>query len=201
MPEKRFTEQERRVQILDAAERVFARKGFERARMDDIVSESGLSKGALYWYYKSKDALIKALLDRIFSGDLRAAETLTAEQGSATQRIRTFFRASVVEIRRFEKLLPLGYEFLSLAARRKAVRRVVGEYYHRYHSVLARLIQQGIDQGEFVEVPVDDTALSMVGMLEGITLLWMVDPEWVDWDRLGDLPFEIVLRSLRKGGA
>ena len=198
MPEKRSTGQERRSQILDAAESVFARKGFDRARMDDIVAESGLSKGALYWYYKSKDALIKALLDRVFSGDLRAAETLTGTPGSATERLRTFYRTTIEEIRGLEKLLPIGYEFLALAARRKTVRRVVGEYYHRYHAVLAKLIQQGIDQGEFKEVPIEDTALTLVGMLEGIALLWMVDPEWVDWDRIGDLPLEIALHSLRK---
>jgi len=200
MPEKRNVEQERREQILDAAENVFARKGIDKARMDDIVAESGLSKGALYWYYKSKDALIKALLDRMFSGDLRAAESLPAAGGPAGERLRLFFQTSVEEIRHFEKLMPLAYEFLALAARRKLVRRVIGEYYRRYHGVLTELIQQGIDQGEFRQVPVEDTALAMVGMLEGITLLWVIDPEWVDWDRLGDLPLEMMLRSLRKEG-
>ena len=60
------------------------------------------------------------------------------------------------------------------------------------------LIQQGIDQGEFKSVPVEDTALAMVGMLEGITLLWVVDPEWVDWDRIGELPLEMMMHSLIK---
>jgi len=50
----------RRNQILDAATAVFARLGFERARMDDIVEASGLSKGALYWYFNSKEEIITA---------------------------------------------------------------------------------------------------------------------------------------------
>ncbi len=62
-------EQERRKQILDAAEKVFTQRGFNKARMDDIVAESGLSKGALYWYYKSKDEIILALMDRFFAGE------------------------------------------------------------------------------------------------------------------------------------
>ena len=45
--------EERRNQILEAATTVFARLGFHRARMDDIVQEARLSKGALYWYFKS----------------------------------------------------------------------------------------------------------------------------------------------------
>ncbi|TET82024.1 MAG: TetR/AcrR family transcriptional regulator [Anaerolineales bacterium] len=53
---------ERREQILNAAEKVFTRLGFSKARIDDIVAESELSKGAIYWYYKSKDTIIAALL-------------------------------------------------------------------------------------------------------------------------------------------
>ncbi|HET7081061.1 MAG TPA: helix-turn-helix domain-containing protein, partial [Chloroflexia bacterium] len=49
--------EERKNQILDAAAAVFSRLGFHEARMDDIVRESGLSKGTLYWYFTSKDAI------------------------------------------------------------------------------------------------------------------------------------------------
>ena len=56
---------ERKQQILDAAEDVFTRKGLDNARMDDIAKRTGLSKGSLYWYFKSKDDLIIAILDRV----------------------------------------------------------------------------------------------------------------------------------------
>jgi len=44
----------RKDQILDAALTVLVQNGYERSRMDDVVQESQLSKGAIYWYYKSK---------------------------------------------------------------------------------------------------------------------------------------------------
>ena len=53
---------ERKNQILQAATNVFSRLGFHKARMDDIVEESGLSKGTLYWYFKSKDDIVSALI-------------------------------------------------------------------------------------------------------------------------------------------
>ena len=49
---------QRRNQIMEAALTVFSRLGFERASMDNIAKEAGVSKGALYLYYKSKDAII-----------------------------------------------------------------------------------------------------------------------------------------------
>ena len=67
---------ERKDQIMNAAEEVFAQKGFSDARMDDIAEETGLSKGTLYLYYKSKDDLIIAILDRIFQHEFRTFEIL-----------------------------------------------------------------------------------------------------------------------------
>ncbi|PXX60318.1 TetR family transcriptional regulator [Nocardia tenerifensis] len=51
----------RRQQIIDAARRCFARKGFHETSMQDVFAESGLSAGAVYRYFKSKDEIIAAL--------------------------------------------------------------------------------------------------------------------------------------------
>ncbi|MCK5633916.1 MAG: TetR/AcrR family transcriptional regulator, partial [Anaerolineales bacterium] len=136
--------QERRKQILDAAEKVFTKRGLDKARMDDIVHESGLSKGALYWYFKSKDAIIRALLDRVFINEMRGAEELIHTQGSSSERLRTFVANAVQEYKRFENMLPLAYEFVALAARSKVIREAIVGYFKRYTAILAEIIQQGI---------------------------------------------------------
>ena len=59
--------EERREQILDAAATVFARLGVRESRMDDIVAQADLSKGGLYWYFKSKDDLVAAFIERLFA--------------------------------------------------------------------------------------------------------------------------------------
>jgi TetR/AcrR family transcriptional repressor of uid operon len=55
---------DRRTEILDAAERCFARAGFHRASMQDICSEAAMSPGNLYRYFPSKDALIAGICER-----------------------------------------------------------------------------------------------------------------------------------------
>ncbi len=77
----------RRNQILDAATTVFVRLGFQHARMDDIVEESGLSKGTLYWYFKSKEDIINAILRRLFTGELENLESLLEAEGTVSERI------------------------------------------------------------------------------------------------------------------
>ena len=55
--------EERQSQIMEAAMKVFTKKGFASARMDDIVEESGLSKGAIYHHYKGKKDIFLALIE------------------------------------------------------------------------------------------------------------------------------------------
>jgi AcrR family transcriptional regulator len=189
---------ERRKQILEAAESVFARLGINRARMDDIVAEAGLSKGTLYWYFKSKDAIIAALIERVFAGEMREAEELVSADGSASERLSIFMRPAVHEIRRFENLMSLGYEFVALASRRSVVRETIRGYYRRYHRILSQIIQQGLDSGEFGPLDPDDAALAAIGLVEGIALLWFVDPELVNWDTLEHNALKVLLDGFRR---
>jgi len=55
--------EERRSQILEAALRCFAHQGYHQTTMDDIVEESGLSKGTLYWYYESKKEIFLSVTE------------------------------------------------------------------------------------------------------------------------------------------
>src|SRR5574338_418096 len=78
---------ERKTQIINAAESVFTEKGFDQARMDDIAEETGLSKGTLYLYFKSKDDLIIAILDRMFQREFKQFKNLNMDEDSATEAI------------------------------------------------------------------------------------------------------------------
>ena len=190
--------QQRREQILDAAQSVFARFGFERARMDDIVQESGLSKGALYWYFKGKDEIIQALMDRIFMADMSEALRLAELDTPANERLRAFYRIGVGEIRKLRPLFPLFYEFVPLVARRKSVREGVLRYYQRYVDVLTEIIEQGVQAGEFKPVDPVSAATLLVGYLEGMTLMWFLDPKFIDWDSLDEEPMNLFLEGLQK---
>lgn len=63
-PKFRRRSEARPDEILDAALAVFAERGFDAARMDDIAARAGVSKGAIYLYFDSKEALLKGLIER-----------------------------------------------------------------------------------------------------------------------------------------
>ena len=172
--------EERKDQIMNAAEDVFTQKGFSNARMDDIAKKTGLSKGTLYLYYKSKDDLIIAILDRIFQREFRVFENLDLASMSATDAIWNFTETSSKDIKMMLRLLPITYEFMGLAFRNKFVQKAFKTYFKRYMDILVPVIQKGIDSGEFRPGDAHEIALAMGSVMEGTILLWVYDKSMVE---------------------
>ena len=180
MSPKPDVSEERKDQIMNAAEEVFSKKGFSNARMDDIAEETGLSKGTLYLYYKSKDDLIIAILDRIFRREFRAFENLDLASMSATDAIWAFTETTSKDIRMMLRLLPITYEFMGLAFRNKFVQKTFKTYLNHYMDILIPIIQHGIDSGEFRPADAKEVAIAMGAIMEGTLLLWVYDNSLIE---------------------
>jgi AcrR family transcriptional regulator len=174
---------ERKSQILNAAEEVFTQKGLDLARMDDIADETGLSKGTLYLYFKSKDDLIIAILDRIFQGVFKQLDERKPGELSATESIYWFTEEAIRDYKKMMRLMPVAYEFLALAFRNKTVQLALKQYFRHYMDVLAPMIQHGIEAGEFRPVDPQEVAIALGAIYEGTVLLWVYDKELVDMER------------------
>ena len=180
MSPKPDVSEERKDQIMSAAEEVFTQRGFDEARMDDIAEETGLSKGTLYLYYKSKDELIIAILERIFQREFKSLEAMDLSQISAKDAIWIFIDAVIKDLKIMLRLMPIAYEFLALAFRNKYVQEAIKIYFNRYMNILTPIIQKGIDSGEFRQVDAKEVTIAAGAILEGTVLLWVYDKSLVD---------------------
>lgn len=165
---------------MTAAERVFSRKGFDQARMDDIAVETGLSKGTLYLYFKSKDELIIKILDRIFQREFKDLEALDFSEISATEALWRMIDIATKDIKIMMRLMPITFEFMGLAFRNKFVQKSFKEYINRYLGLLTPIIQYGIDSGEFRQGDPKEMAIVVGAVIEGTLLLWVYDKNIVD---------------------
>jgi AcrR family transcriptional regulator len=175
MSPKQDIRTQRRDQILDASSKVFAKKGVHDSRMDDIVEESGLSKGALYWYFKSKDEILLAIFERMFDREFDQLKVLSSIHGCATDRIQKFIDLTLEDIKRMQGLMPIAYEFMSLAFRRKLIRESFKKYINKYVEQLKPIVHQGIESGEFRRVNPIEVAIAIGAIIEGTLLLWVYD--------------------------
>jgi AcrR family transcriptional regulator len=85
----------RRGQILDAATRVFARKGFNRATIRDVARDAGVSDGTIYNYFANKTDLLFGLLDRLNDTERRQASLTQVVEPSLTGFFRAYLRERV----------------------------------------------------------------------------------------------------------
>ena len=175
--------EERKGQIMNAAEEVFTQKGFGNARMDDIAEETGLSKGTLYLYYKSKDDLIIAILDRIFQREFKVLESLDLSEVSATEAMWKIVDHAVKDIKTMLRLIPITFEFMGMAFRNKLVQKAFKVYFKTYIDVLTPLVQHGINTGEFRDTDAQEVAIAIGAIMEGTILLWVYDKNIVDPER------------------
>jgi AcrR family transcriptional regulator len=166
----------RQGQILEAAVKVFVRLGLDQARMDDIGAEAGLSKGALYWYFKSKDEIITAILDKLFDRELVELQERLEADGPVRERLLGFVRHAAAELKAMQHLRPILYEFYGLAFRDRKVRAALRADLRRTVQVAAPLIQQGVARGELRPLAPGEGARGLAAIIEGSMLLWVFDP-------------------------
>jgi AcrR family transcriptional regulator len=85
----------RRAQILDAATRVFARKGFNRATIRDVARDAGVADGTIYNYFANKTDLLFGLLDRLNDTERRSASLAQVVEPSLAGFFRAYLRERV----------------------------------------------------------------------------------------------------------
>lgn len=180
MSPKADVTEERKNQILDAAQQTFAKQGFHKTRMADIAETSGLSKGALYLYFDSKDAIILSLLEKVFEPEIKDLKSLLHEDRSAEEKLLLYAERAGQDMLAMLKWMPLLYDFLALAFRQQKTKKLISRYYRKHLELLESLIQQGIDTGEFQADSAVDAAITMGSIIEGTALLWFYDPESID---------------------
>jgi AcrR family transcriptional regulator len=186
----------RKAQILEAAKKVFARLGFERARVDDIAEESGLSKGTLYWYFESKDAIILAIMDQMFTRELAHGRELLEAELPAKEKLLMLTQFAADDIEKMQPLMPILFEYWSLLLRRKKVKQVLSNYYKNFLEIMVPIIEGGISQGEFRQVDAISAAIAIGAVFEGTIVLWGAAPDIVDLGEHIEVGVRLVIEGI-----
>ena len=187
----------RKEQILQAAEAIFIQKGFGNARMEDIAKETGLSKGTLYLYFKSKDDVIIAILGRIFQRDFQDMDDLDISMMTATDAIWKFVDFATSESSAMQRLMPVTYEFLALATRDSIVRGALQQYFRHYLEILLPIVEYGIQTGEFRSVNAEEVVIAIGAIFEGVILLWAYDKSTIKPDQHLHSSIQLLLDGIR----
>jgi len=192
MPQQRS--EETRARIMDAAVRRFAIAGYEAASVDEICAEAGVSKGAFYHHYPTKQAIFLALmqgwLGTIDQG-LKAVrkDTVPETLVSMTDLLPGVFAAA-------EDRLPMFLEFWLQASRDEKIWNAVIAPYHQYQGLFAKLVDDGIAERTLNPVDSHAAAQVIVSMAVGLVLQGVLDPHGADWGKIARTSMQILMNGL-----
>jgi AcrR family transcriptional regulator len=169
----------RKDQILDAALTVLVHNGYEGSRMDDVVSESQLSKGAIYWYYKSKKDMY---LDLVNFWVIRYSATinhLVENDQAAPDQLKSLFNYFIDQYESDPDPFIALTEFWSMAQKDDDFRAKLQKVYSQFLEVLEKIIAKGVKDGDFKKLDIRITAMSIMLNVESINWFTLFDTHGV----------------------
>jgi AcrR family transcriptional regulator len=179
---------ESRDELLAAALRVFARRGYRQAGVDEIATEAGYSKGALYWHFSSKEDLLSALIDERIDAPMRELvallESAPPERDMSVEATREFAR----QLRSQRDALLLEREYWSLAIRDPELRARYAERQTELRGALAdALVERARHLGTpDLPMPAQDVARIVMSIIGGLTVDELIEPGSVRPELLGE---------------
>lgn len=139
--------EERRNEILDAAEQLFGQKGFDGTSTNDILEKVGIARGTLYYHFKSKEDIMDALIERYSIWILGAAQEIGADKGiPVNERIlRVVMALNISEGESSKEIMEHIHKPQNALMHQKIQKVIVGGV----TPILAEIIREGIEQGMF----------------------------------------------------
>ena len=163
----------KRERILEAAERVFAQRGFYTAKVADIAREAGVADGTIYLYFKSKDDLLISLFESRIVRVNELLATAVAGQTRPRDKLTAFVRAYLQLIAD----QPTAAEVLTIELRQstKFMREYSAHRFGELLGILGNVIAEGQAAGELSDaVPAPVAARMIWGMLDELALAWLL---------------------------
>lgn len=137
-------------QVIQAAQQLFQQYGMYKVTMDDVAKAVGKGRSSLYYYYKSKEEILYAVLD-VEIGEILAGMTQAVnQQTTAEAKIHAFCATQLKGLRKRKALYnTVDMDGNEMAYRAKAALAVRERYRKQQSDLLSQILRYGIDSGEF----------------------------------------------------
>jgi AcrR family transcriptional regulator len=161
----------RRGELLAAAVRAFARKGFHGCRVSDIAEEAGVSHGLVYHYFASKEEVLETVFRENWGGLAQAIEEIAATDAPASEQLRKIVAVVLHAWRRDPDAVRV---LVREIARSPQLQARLGEFQHAFDSI-ERVVARGQAAGE-LDAALDPrvATIAVWGMLDEVLTAWVL---------------------------
>ncbi|MEO0114106.1 MAG: TetR/AcrR family transcriptional regulator [candidate division WOR-3 bacterium] len=158
---------EKEAKILKAAEKVFLKKGFFPAHIDDIAQEAGIAKGTVYLYFRDKASIYIALLDKYLSEAIALLEEIRKEKSNVIKKLERILEQGTILFSHMKGMFPLvSIENINLTAEiMKDIKVKIQPKMRRIIDSLAEIIREGVKNQELKKMDAKLGALVLFNMI------------------------------------
>jgi AcrR family transcriptional regulator len=161
---------ERREQILEAALRIFARKGLAAARISDIAAAAELSYGLVYHYFRDKEEIFVELVRRAVGGGVQVTQAALNAEGPPLERLHALCEEMVEGVRDDPEYLLLVIQATTQASLPEAAREPIARLSEQTYENLAALIRECQDAGQVVSGDPRELTELYFAVIQGLAL-------------------------------
>lgn len=166
--------------VLQAATRLFAERGYESTSVQEIVEAAGVTKGALYHYFRSKDELLAGTYSQLLDVQFAHLVDIAARPAPVCERLRLVAEdLTRTTLENLESAIVFHRHLQKLS---DPSRETFREQRRKYRDIFERLIREGVDNGELrPDVQIDLAGYSFFGAVGYLTVWYSPDgPRTVD---------------------
>ena len=185
-------------QILEAALRVFVKSGFSKTTMDDIVNESGLSKGAIYHHYGSKKELFLALIDYWENYFFKNIINKDLTNNNPDELLRDITLDVIKAFKSSKHIFLAELEFWSLSNHDLDVRKKTTELYSKLIVLFRSIISKGVNSGLYKNIDLDVAALSVMTSLQGVIWFSIFEKSDISAEKYLNDVIEFIIHGFKK---
>ncbi len=160
-------------QIIEAAVRIFARKGYYNARVADIAREAGMAAGTIYLYFKTKDDILVSLFREKMARFVAALRKAIADEPDAGAKLR---RLIVLHLQMLEQNPELA-EVVQVEQRQgqKFLRGASAHEIAAYFALIESVLEEGMAQGQFRrDLPLKVAVKALFGAMDQMATSWVL---------------------------
>ena len=169
--------------LMEAAARVFTRRGLQQASIDEVAEDAGFTKGAFYANFKSKEELFLAMLDERFAERIEQIERATSSSPELETQVRTASDDFVRYIAADPEWQRLFFEFAAYAARNEDFRQELVTRYRALQERIAGVYRRSCEQaGIDPPLPLEQISLMTFAMANGFALEKLLERDAVPDD-------------------
>ncbi len=188
----------RKEKILEAALLCFNEKGYHKTSIDDIALNGKISKGGIYYHFKSKEELFLKLFNFRLNRYTEQLKAYIQEESNPVKRIRILIQKWGLILKENEDFFKFCMEFSSMGAREKEIRKEMTSFYRSSVEIFRQIIEEGVATGEFENVDTERIARLIYFLSHGVfSTFFAVD---CDFDLIEQHTFnmETLLNSINK---